>query len=71
METSNGSEFLASCRMMDRLGPSIFWIPILIEEAEGPVLVRTLVVVLGVILTVFYQLESARSLPSNLSLEDH
>ena len=38
---------------MDRLGPSIFWIPVLIGGTEGPVPVRTWVVVLGGILKVF------------------
>ena len=38
---------------MDRLGPSIFWLHMLIGEAEGPVLVRTWVVVLGGIPKVF------------------
>ena len=30
MEASSGSDFPASCGMMDRLGPSIFWLPMLI-----------------------------------------
>ena len=39
--------------MMDRLGPSIFWIPVLIGGTEGPVPVRTWVVFMGGIPTVF------------------
>ena len=45
--------FLASYGMMDRLGPSIFWLPMLIGGTEGPVLVRTWFVVLEDIATVF------------------
>ena len=53
MGVSSGSVFLTSYGFMDRLGPSIFWLPMLIGEAEVPVLVRTLVVLLGGIPTVF------------------
>ena len=38
---------------MDRLGPSIFWLPMLIGWTEGPVPVKTGVVVLGGITEVF------------------
>ena len=53
IEASSGLAFLAYCRMMDRLGTSIFWLHLVIEYAEGPIPVRTWVVVLGGILTVF------------------
>ena len=53
MEASSGSAFLASCIMMDRLGPSIFCLPILNGETKGPVPFRTLLVVMGFIPTVF------------------
>ena len=39
--------------MIDRLGPSIFWLPMLIGDTEVPVPVQTGVVVLGDIPNVF------------------
>ena len=39
--------------MMERVGPSIFWLPMLIGDTEVPVPIRTWVVILGGILTVF------------------
>ena len=53
MEVSSGSSFLTSWWIMDRLGPSIFWLHMLIGGTEGPVPVRTWVLVLGGIPTVF------------------
>ena len=38
---------------MERLGPSIFWLPMIIEGTEGPVPVQTWILVLGGITMVF------------------
>ena len=53
MEASSESTFLASCGTMYRLEPTILWLYMLIWEAKGPVQVRTGVVILGVIMTIF------------------
>ena len=53
MEALTGLEFLTSLGMMAPLGSPIFWLPMLISGAEGPVPVRTGVVDLGEILMVF------------------
>ena len=53
MEPSSGSEFLTSWGMMDRHGPSIFYLSMLFVGTEFPVPVLTGVVVLGGITMVF------------------
>ena len=70
MEASSGSAFITSCGMMNLLVPSILWLHMLVGGTEGPVPVRTWLVVLGGILKVFISTLLSRLCTFNLPPED-